>query len=198
MLCNYGLSTWVESNGGPLLLLARDLLPFWSGIRPSNVSAADFDNVYDYDFDCDYNRACEVKDYLGLIEVASGTGLVLGGEPLSTTWWQIHDDLKLGLLVRWMWADDEASVIQSLANIPESIWEPGNLICHVGTEPLCLFDSAYLGSEIAENKSESLLMEINPGAYSLATADYSPDEETRLILHRFTRLNYPNPSSLPP
>ena len=35
----------------------------------------------------DYDRACDVNYYLGLIEIGAGKGLVLGGEPLSTAWW---------------------------------------------------------------------------------------------------------------
>ena len=49
---------WLESTGGPLLLLEEDLVPYWHGyLSVSNSSLTD------------YERACEVSDYLGSIDV---------------------------------------------------------------------------------------------------------------------------------
>jgi hypothetical protein len=71
-----GELTWTESNGGPLLLLPESLLPSWRGVPH------DADGVVSGD----YGRACAVEGYAGVIPVADGVGLVLGGMLMPSTW----------------------------------------------------------------------------------------------------------------
>ena len=84
---------WLESTGGPLLLIEKVFLPYWDGYAPTETGVTD------------YERACKVGDYLGRIEVGPGYGVVLGEEPFSTTWWQ-PDENRNGLLVRWVYANN--------------------------------------------------------------------------------------------
>jgi hypothetical protein len=81
---------WIESTGGPLLLLERALLPYWHGSFGNTTAATDYD------------RACEIADYVGAIEVGSGIGVVLGEEPFSTTWWRSSEELRNSCIVRWV------------------------------------------------------------------------------------------------
>jgi hypothetical protein len=182
MLHDYGISDWVESNGGPLLLLASELLPFWSGVRPPGVPESDTGWQYDENTDCDYNRVCRISGYLGLVNVGDGEGLVLGGEPLSTAWCSSANSL-----VRWIYADSDADVLKALTTLHDALWEPTNLIFKVASSPLYLFNSAYPGNEIQQQSPEPLKVALTPGEYSLFIADYKPDEDTALLLHRFVR-----------
>jgi hypothetical protein len=182
MVYSYGTTNWVESNGGPLLLLSSDLLSSWSGARPRIISESDVDWEYDIHSDCDYNRACKIDDYLGLLQVGSGKGLVLGDEPLSTTWWPSSN-----LIVRWRYAESDEEVLKSLSNVASALWQPTGITFSVGKSPLCLFDSAYPGNRVQAQDPEPLLVKLSPGEYSLFTAEYGPNADTALLLHRLVR-----------
>src|SRR5438270_663817 len=85
-----GALTWMDTELGPLLLVPGEHLSSWEGIDPPSAGRhveAKFRSHDPNDPATDYDRACDIKDYLGLIEIGAGKGLVLGGEPLSTAWW---------------------------------------------------------------------------------------------------------------
>jgi Immunity protein 21 len=170
--------TWIESNGGPLLLISREFLSLWQGIG---------ENWFTEDaVEADYDRACAVDDYAGLIDVGLGQGLVLGGEPLATTWFHPHvGDHRTQLLVRWMYADDEAQIRSSLETIPEDIWEPVPGAFAIGAHLLYLFDSAFSGSEVGTAACPCLITELPNGLYTVFTGVFQPDDDTSLVLHRF-------------
>jgi hypothetical protein len=173
---------WVESNGGPLLLLPEMLLPSWTGSDEPpvwrNIKAK-----FRFNPDgraTDYDRACDVHDFVGVIEVGDGTGLVLGDEPLATTWWPSIDG---GFLVRWDFGDSDEAVRAHLARLESAgPWEPGPTFeCSRG--PLILFDSADPG---LDPLNERLTIELKPGKYLLGTCHHKPDSQTSLRLHRLT------------
>src|SRR5215203_1744748 len=107
-----GLS-WLESGGGPLLLIPGEYLSLWEGIDPPTdgrqivaKSRWNADNAAATDHD----RACDVADYLGLIDIGDGNGLILGDEPLPTAW--LPDEIAFGgILVRWVHAESEQEVL---------------------------------------------------------------------------------------
>lgn len=161
---------WLESAGGPLLLLEEHLLESWSGVF-SEPSQTPF---------TDYDRACAVNDYIGIIAVDSGFGIVLGEEPFSTAWFQFAET-KNSLLVRWVFAENESAVTDALANLQSAAWKKTGVKIQFSGDRLILFDSACNGSNI----NESLEIEIPKGWYAVETFHYKPNEKTSLILHRF-------------
>ena len=160
---------WIESAGGPILLLEENLLAHWQGCFSNSI-----------DTPTDYDRACAVNDYIGVIAVDSGHGIVLGEEPFSTAWWP-STKLGEGVLVRWVYAENEAAVIRALDNLPNAAWLRTNVEVQVSNGKLILFDAACSGSNI----DEQLEIEIPKGCYVAETLHYQPDEQTSLILHRF-------------
>src|SRR5689334_17973405 len=97
---------WVESAGGPLIVVPLELAQSWRGIE-----AVPGDPVTDYD------RACDVDDYLGVLEVGPGRGLVLGDEPMRTAFVPSADG---GILVRWGYAPSEDAVLRVLETAEEA------------------------------------------------------------------------------
>jgi hypothetical protein len=175
---------WLASSGGPLLLLASEYLQYWEGSDPP-TGGRTIDARFRWtgqsdDPATDYDRACDIDNYLGLVDVGPGQALVLGDAPLGTTWWPAAPGG--GLLVRWRYAQDEASVVRALADIPEAIWEPAQFELRVGNGPLYLFDAAYPGAMA----TEYLVVELRSGHYAAATAVYEPDDFTALVLHRLS------------
>ncbi len=161
---------WVESAGGPLILLEEHLLASWRGCFSPPEAANDV---------TDYDRACGVDDYLGTIAVASGYGLVLGDEPMRTTWWQLPE-AHTGILVRWQWAASEHDVITALTSLTDVIWAEAGINLHISDGNLVLFDAACVGNEV----DERVRIALAPGHYVLTTAQYTPNSSLSLLLHR--------------
>ena len=188
-----GALQWMQSNGGPLLLVPGEHLPSWEGTEPPadgrQIEAEFRWNGQDAPA-TDYDRACDVQGWLGLLDIGAGQGLVLGDEPLSTTWQaplasgeSDHD--TSGILIRWVYGNSQAEVMEALKHVPETAWRDDGLLLCVGREPLYLLDAAYAGSELEGD--DHLTIHLPPGRYSIATAEYAPDSQTSLLLHRLTK-----------
>jgi hypothetical protein len=159
---------WISSEGGPLILLEHRLISSWGGaFAPQDET--------------DYDRACAIEDYVGLISVGPGYGLVLGDEPMQTSWSTLTEE-NGGVLVRWQWARNENAVIRTLHQVPEELWTHTDLSFSKTEGPLLLFDAACPGKNIVS----SLTIDLGRGRYSIDFAHYQPDRETSLILHRLT------------
>lgn len=171
---------WIASAGGPLILLPGEYISDWTGVGL-------FDEQLDFEImpppkGDDYERACAVEGYLGLLEVGSGHGLVLGDDPMSTAWWQ-HSASE-GILIRWVYGDGEADLMQLLMPIDDRIWTSSDLIFVVGKHPLFLFDSALCGEEATD---ERLTITLADGPYTIDTAIVRPNARTEMVLHRLRR-----------
>jgi len=155
--------TWIESAGGPLILLEGRLLSDWHGIETD-----------------DYDRACGIDDYLGLLNVGSGRALVLGEEPMPTAWLS-----EPGMLVRWQYADDNESVVEAIADLSKASWEETGIVLDVSDSSLVLFDATCPGKDPDCNRTGCKLnIVLKEQRYLIETAHYTPDENTALILHR--------------
>lgn len=185
--------TWMASNGGPLLLVPGEYLSSWGGVgHPPNGRhiEAQFRWSGLDEAATDYDRACDVTDYLGLLDIDTGQGLILGGEPLSTTWQTAaaaSDDDAGGLVIRWVYVNSETDVIAALEHVPQSTWQDESLVFSVRHQPLYLLDAASPGGELQGD--DHLTIHLPAGIYSIATAEYEPDDHTSLILHRLTRIS---------
>lgn len=173
---------WIESGGGPLLFVSRDLIGFWEGARDvAPFREANADSRWRQGGKAtDYDRACDIDDLIGVIGVGPGTALVLGDEPLPTTW--IAEKTGGGTLVRWVAADDDESAL-ALAHEASAgaDWAPGPLL-EVADQPLVLFDSAIAGDERPRDELEVVL---SAGRYRVYTARMQGDDgEAEVLLHR--------------
>ncbi|RAJ38363.1 immunity protein 21 of polymorphic toxin system [Kitasatospora sp. SolWspMP-SS2h] len=132
---------WVESMGGPLVVVPVSALHQWGGCTENGMVAGGGDQPDDYD------RACEVE---GLAEVISLSGhstaaaLVLGDEPSSTYYLA-----EQRAFVRWLAADSDAELIaaaQAVLNDPATPWEDCGVWRTDG--PAVLMDSGEAGSSL--------------------------------------------------
>ena len=118
---------WASSEGGPLILLSATSLREWEGIDiPADGRRVEAEFRWHGDKNApasDYDRACDIADYIGLISVGLGQGLVLGDEPNSTCW--LPHGPSAGTLVRVVCepedADDEATA-QIVSGAPEDVF----------------------------------------------------------------------------
>ncbi|WP_231155774.1 Imm21 family immunity protein [Streptomyces sp. CNZ748] len=132
--------TWVESMGGPLIVVPVSALPAWHGCTQTGVMVGDATAVDDYD------RACEVDDLAGVTAVGDqGTqALVLADEPATTRYVPEHN-----LFLRWLAADSEAELnaaADAALTDPTTPWEEYGTWTTDG--PAVLMDSAEAGSDL--------------------------------------------------
>ncbi|MFJ9538954.1 immunity 21 family protein [Streptomyces sp. NPDC101225] len=156
-----GTVEWVESGGGPLIAVPETVLPFWAG-------ADGEENASDYD------RACEVDGFVGLLPVGDSAALVLGDEPASTAYLPEH-----ATFVRWWAANTEDEL---LAGVPAALaaadW--GQEVHWAVPGPVLLFDSAWPGNET--HRTDTLRVELAAGRYAVRAAHAQPGPETWLGL----------------
>jgi Immunity protein 21 len=157
--------------GGPRLLIERRLLPSWRGADANPGGATDFE------------RACAVGDYAGLIPVGEGVAVVLGEEPMPTAIRRTHREGLL--LVRWMYAPDDASVEGYIANLPELPFGRPRLSWHVADETQFVVEAVQAGPRLP---AEHMPVGLVPGTYELSTHVYAPAADCCLVLHRLDRV----------
>ncbi|MBP0451235.1 hypothetical protein J5Y04_17045 [Kitasatospora sp. RG8] len=127
------------------------------------------------------DRACAVEGYIGLLQVGSAKGLVLGDEPASTTFLPTQ-----GVFVRWSAAESEESMLTSVdAAMRAASWEP-ELTWQV-PGPVVLFDSAWTGEE--SRQQDHVRVDLEAGSYAVRAAYAEPDPQTGLMLIALRRLH---------
>lgn len=183
---------WIDSAGGPLILISDKSYNQWSGIlkRSSYLDniieeADDFLNADE----ADYGKACTVQDHLGVVNVGSDTALVFGDEPMLTTIFHSVDDKVI--VARWVYGEDEESVDNYLKTIDlNSIdnWE-FSLTVNLFSGKQYLFDSACSASMLDQGNNEILIVNITQGEYNIWTSIYEPDNKTKLIFHKLEAIN---------
>ncbi|MFD5610578.1 Imm21 family immunity protein [Kitasatospora sp. NPDC127060] len=132
---------WVESMGGPLIVVPVSALHQWNGCTENGMIVGDGDQPDDYD------RACAVEDLAEVISLVGHTAnsaLVLGDEPSSTCYLA-----EQRAFVRWLAADSDAELIaaaMAVLNDPATPWEDCGLWQTDG--PAVLMDSAEAGGSL--------------------------------------------------
>jgi hypothetical protein len=143
------------------------VLPFWTGADGGELAS-------------DYDRACEVEGFIGLLPVGNTTALVLGDDPASTAYLSEH-----GTFVRWCAAETERELLAGVpAALDTAVWErevhweiPGAVV---------LFDAAWPGNE--SQKTGHLRIALEPGRYAVRAAYVEPGPETWIGLVQLRRL----------
>ncbi|MEV6416890.1 Imm21 family immunity protein [Kribbella sp. NPDC051718] len=131
-------TAWVESMGGPLIVVPVSALGSWRGSTLHGTIAGDSSTVDDYD------RACGVDELAGVIAVADHQALVLGDEPATTCYLA-----EYMAFVRWLGADSEAELFEAAKALivgEDTDWTD----CGVWTTdgPTVLMDSANAGADL--------------------------------------------------
>ncbi|MGY1583772.1 Imm21 family immunity protein [Streptomyces sp. MN13] len=131
---------WVESMGGPLIVVPVSALAAWRGCTESGVMVGDGTASDDYD------RACAVDDLAGVITVGENgaQALVLADEPATSCYLPGRR-----AFLRWLAADSEAGLRAAADAVfadPATVWEECGT--WVSDGPAVLMDSAEAGSEL--------------------------------------------------
>ncbi|MFI6231371.1 Imm21 family immunity protein [Micromonospora echinospora] len=158
-----GKTRWIESSGGPFVVLPASQRSVWSGGDGP-----------------DYDMACEVDDHLGLVQSAAQSealALVVADEPLTSAF---VDDI--GAVLQWQYAPSDEALLSAARHSVESLdWVAGPTLDVPGE--LVMFDAVVPGNSLRPD--ETLLIALPPGRYRTATADFAVGADVCGRLHRF-------------
>lgn len=151
---------WIESAGGPLVVIPRSVIAEWKGTP------------------ADYEEACGVEGYLGLLRREWGDVLVLGDEPLRTA---IVARPEGSAIVRWMFAPSAEQLLDVALH--------ANLdgLSAVETLRVGLRDEAYAVFDSGVDGSGAVMVEFMPlrGVSLIETYVVRDDaREVGVVLHR--------------
>nr|WSX81889.1 immunity 21 family protein [Streptomyces sp. NBC_00899] len=126
--------------GGPLIAVPVSALASWRGCTEEGIVISDGTTPDDYD------RACEVDDLAGVIEVDRGGthALVLADEPATSCFLS-----EQRVFLRWLGADSEDDLIAAAEAVladPATPWEECGTWVTDG--PAVLMDSAEAGADL--------------------------------------------------
>jgi hypothetical protein len=156
---------WIASAGGPLVLLPKVSLPRWQGTSglPS-----------------DYDVACGIEGYVGVIEKAGYPLLVLGDEPLQTAVSRLNGR---PCLVRWVYAPSPGVAETAVANMaPVHLRGPlESAAIRLEGSPLVLMDAGATG----EHPGDTLELELEPGAYLVHVYEFAPAQDMKFLVLAF-------------
>ncbi len=176
-------SDWIETLGGPIVVMPDDLLAFWEGSNPpSSIRTISTSSKWNDEGPAtDYDRACEVGGLLGQLDVVAGQVIVLNDEPLPTAWFVDSRRPNLGAFVRWVYAPSDLNVDRAVAAamdagewIAEATWR-------IGEPRLHAFDASLAGCDIDEG---GLQLHVAPGPVNISTKRHRYDDDTEIVLHR--------------
>ncbi|QXV55668.1 hypothetical protein CVV72_00620 [Amycolatopsis sp. TNS106] len=146
--------SWVESLGGPLIVVPVSALAHWKGSLEGGED--------------DYGRACAVNALAGTLPIGGRTGLVLGDKPAATCYLPEHR-----AFLRWLaaYSEDElfAEAERLLAD-PATPWEDCG---HWETDgPAILMDSVTAGTELgiaypSGGKPQEEYVDIERGSFAV-------------------------------
>ena len=158
---------WISSAGGPLVLIPKVLRSRWRGT--SGVSS-------------DYEVACGVEGYVGVIEKAGSQVLVLGDEPLQTTVASVNGK---PCLVRWVYAPSLDAAESSVAAMePVHLGAPVESVAiRITNSSLVLMDAGAPG----EHPGDTLELTLDPGSYRIQVHEFTPTPDSKFLVHAFER-----------
>ncbi|MER5639636.1 Imm21 family immunity protein [Kitasatospora sp. NPDC002227] len=131
---------WVESMGGPLVVVPVSALARWGGCTEDGEILGGTGGPDDYD------RACAVEEYAGVVGLPglSVSALVLGDMPSTTCYLS-----ERRAFVRWLAADSDTGLLaaaEAVLEDPAAPWEECGVWETDG--PAVLLDSAMAGGHL--------------------------------------------------
>ncbi len=181
---------WVECDAGPHILLEKRLIASWEGVnKPRNgrIVNAKFRYREESDPATDYDRACDIEDYIGLILVGDGNGLVIADDVPRSTWIPAYDQ-KGGYLVILNYLEEgtsDTTIINTIREAEEECFEPTDLKFTVQDNTLYLFAACDNEPNWVYGFSE---IKIEPGTYTIDTIERHNFGNCSFRVHRFRKI----------
>ena len=170
----------IKSNGGPLICAEREGAKFWLGTSGNSQANEAIQGAR-----TDYERACDVADYVGEIKYSNRVALIFGDMPLETMAWQPIGQPPCILRIYYM--DPDANPVDILDGCGTiDLFQPSeSMNFSVECGDLIIFDSATPGSLVGD---DFVSFEIPPGRYQIHTKRIEPNDRTSMLVHQFIEI----------
>ena len=174
---------WVETLGGPHLVLPEAYASAWEGfLVPSGG------RIVQASFRCnpgspatDYDRACSVEAWLGVITVGKGKALVLHGDDSIAAYYRRARGNHY--ILRWHYAPSETALLDHFDDVRDRLKiEHEVKFPHPGGK-VYLMDSVDVPGQWMTPPG---LFVLPRGSYRVLTS-HTEDPETSIIVHHFRR-----------
>ncbi len=169
---------FIDSNGGPLIMLERDLLPHWGGI--DNIGGVTNPHRNRRPFECpsDYDRACEIRTWIAPLQVSNSAGVIFSGNRLGLALVR-QDDATFFAVRPYYEIEDLQDHIKFVKENPNCFTKDFEILISCGQ--VIVFDFASPGWEIIGGHLE---IDALPGTYEVSTYwQRTPDAE--VVFHKF-------------
>ncbi|GAA2065103.1 hypothetical protein GCM10009801_10150 [Streptomyces albiaxialis] len=170
------MPAWVESAGGPLVVVPRAALPSWSGVNGNGTET-------------DYDRACQVDGFAETVETGphrTYQALVLGGEPAATHFLPVAPGG--GVFVRRHAAPSDEDVLDSVESALDTAVWGSERTWTLPDDGVVVFDAAVPGDELDRlEPHEHLRVDLPEGQYEVRAAYVESAPDTWMSLIRVTR-----------
>lgn len=177
-----GALRWIETTGGPHILMAAEDLADWKGCE-------NWDDNSESD-PSDYALACRNSaTWLGLIRPARYDVVVFGGDVGPVAWLSASDGS--GTFVQWIGCDNDAAILAMLAldetGEIEQLREEETIFLETGPSGhMVLLDASAHGLEVLPNEREQIALQ--PGRYGLR-AYYVETAACMAVIRQLSRLD---------
>lgn len=182
-----GTLTFVESAGGPLIVVPHRALSSWEGVRPpSNGRVVDVPWQFDPSTPAtDYDRACNAPGLISTIPVANSEALILGSYTDNAAWLPNVGGETVGAFVRLISIDDGARFEQEMYRVLAEEPSPSELQWIVD-DAVRLFDAASTngGTLLREYIDVPLVS----GTYAVTTVSYRVPTIAEAVVHSLRRM----------
>lgn len=165
--------TWLQPIGEIFVIEDQKYLNKWLGTEGSQFDEAD----------SDYDKSCEITEYIDKISVNNRPILILGDEPMQMI---IKECENEHYLIRWSYASVDFYVEENIQNIALS----NQLENQIQPSVEVLFQSndivVHNASITGSSDINTFKIKLNKPNVIVTTYKYEPDEETLMICHRFS------------
>lgn len=182
---NIGTLRFVDTDGGPLIVLPHRVLDQWKGVYPPEDGRR-IDVKWRFDSTrpaTDYDRALNAPSPVGTIEVGDAVGLVLGSYMDNAAWYPLTRSAAIGAFVRVASIADK----DKLLPIIDRLDFPDETVA-IETwqidDRLRLFDASARGATTAR---EGVDIDVPAGLYVVHTWRYEDRAIAEVVVHRLMR-----------
>jgi hypothetical protein len=173
---------WVNTTGGPRLVLPERYAAAWEGCyAPSGGRTVEAAFRFNPEGPAtDYDRACDVSGWLGVIGVGRGQALVLSGDRTPAAYYRWR---RRHFLLQWIYADSETELLDHFHDIQAGLPVEGEDVFRHPGGKLYLMDSTDRPGRWLVQHTE---FELPRGRYRVLTG-HSETKKTYLIVHQLRR-----------
>jgi hypothetical protein len=131
----------------------------------------------------DYDRACAVSEYAGVIRCGPGNVLVLGDEPMQSAF--IDGGENQLAIARWVYSQSDRDAGEILQESMDGGLEiAGRISFEIEHGPMVMFDAAVSGIDLIQNHNS---MSPCHGLYRITTERLERAMKYCFLVHRFLR-----------